>query len=92
MLNVIVNYSKNYKNKRIITDKDIIKSIIDSKVKIQNNKELTVSYLKNNKSYINKKEIERAIKNINHEMEKAKEEFSKLFNYEKEIDDILRNL
>ena len=45
MLNVIVNYSKNYKNKRIITDKDIIKSIIDSKVKIQNNKELTVSYL-----------------------------------------------
>ena len=92
VLNVIVNYSKNYKNKRIITDKDIIKSIIDSKVKIQNNKELTVSYLKNNKSYINKKEIERAIKNINHEMEKAKEEFSKLFNYEKEIDDILRNL
>ena len=42
-----------------------------------------------NKTYMNKTKIRNAVRNINDEMDRASEEFSKLFDYGKERSDSL---
>ena len=98
ILNAIVNHSRYHyrKNKKLVIDSnDIIQEIIlkhylDNKK--QTRKDILKTYFTNTNSkqkFKNKQEIENAIRNINDEMEKASEEFSKLFDYGKERSDSL---
>ena len=84
--------SKNHKNE--ITIDDLIQEIVylKSKNNFYNEKErrkaVLDNYFKGNDlslKFPNKYKVEKALKNINYEMEKASHEFSKLFNYEKEL-------
>lgn len=84
--------SKNHKNE--ITIDDLIHEIVylKSKNNFYNEKErrkaVLDNYFKGNDlslKFPNKYKVEKALKNINYEMEKASHEFSKLFNYEKEL-------
>lgn len=75
------NYLYRNKKKSIISENDIIQEII-LKDFIKNKKQTRYHILNNylsNKQFRNKSNIERAIKNINYEMEEAEKEFSKLF-------------
>ena len=74
-----------------ITIDDLIQEIAyqNSKNNIYNDKErrkkVLDNYFKNidiNFKFPSKYKLEKALKNINYEMEKASQEFSKLFNYE----------
>ena len=84
-LSVIV---KNKTNKDIITIDDLIQEIASKNKNKCSNKQRRKIILDN--YFINdnihrfpsKYKMEKALKNINYEMEKAKEEFSKLFNYD----------
>ena len=84
-LSVIV---KNKTNKDIITIDDLIQEIASrNKNKYSDKKRrkrILDNYFKNDSIYRfpSKYKMEKALKNINYEMEKAKEEFSKLFNYD----------
>lgn len=69
-----IAYRNNYKNNKL-SDKERRKNILDN-------------YFKGGSSinmFPSKHRLEKAIKNINYEMEKASQEFSKLFNYDKQI-------
>lgn len=95
ILNAIVNYSRYHykKNKEKITvdTTDVIQAIILNNYKKNKNyskKDIVTNSLSKN-NYPNKTKIRNAVKNINDEMDKASEEFSKLFNYEKERSDNL---
>lgn len=88
--NSIVNYAiYNYKNEskqiKQIKENDIIQEIVLKhylKNKKQTRKDILITYFSNNnltQKFKNKNEIERAIRNINDEMEEAQKEFSKLF-------------
>lgn len=78
------NYLYRSKKKNIISENDIIQEII-LKDFVKNKKQTRYHILDNylsNKKFRNKSNIERAIKNINNEMEEAEKEFSKLFGNE----------
>ena len=87
--NAIVNhsnyiYTKELKANTKIHEKDIIQEIIYKhylKNKKQTRKDILKNYFtsSNKARFKNKSEIERAIRNINDEMEEAQKEFSKLF-------------
>ena len=88
--NKISMYVKNKNNIDKITIDDLIQEVAfqNSKRNKSNDKQRRIQVLDNyfkGNSYIskfpNKHKIENAIKNINYEMEKASQEFSKLFNY-----------
>lgn len=100
MLNSIVNYSKNFfdersKKYKTLDIDTLLKTIVlieyqkkkdKSKYRVLNN------YFKNNNpklKYQNKYEIINAIKSINKELEKAEEDFSKLFEKDKEKEFIM---
>ena len=77
-----------------MTIDDLIQEIVylKSKNNFYNEKErrkaVLDNYFKGNDlslKFPNKYKVEKALKNINYEMEKASHEFSKLFNYEKEL-------
>ena len=82
------NYKKESKTSNKIKENDIIQEIILKhylKNKKQTRKDILKNYLSNSnpkQKFRNKNEIERAIKNINDEMEEAQKEFSKLFQNE----------
>ena len=82
---------KNKSSSNSITIDDLIQEIAyqNSKNNIYNDKErrkkVLDNYFKNidiNFKFPSKYKLEKALKNINYEMEKASQEFSKLFNYE----------
>ena len=81
----LYNYKKESKASNKIKENDIIQEIILKhylKNKKQTRKDILKNYLSNNnlkQKFRNKKEIEKAIKNINDEMEEAQKQFSKLF-------------
>ena len=89
--NHISMYVKNKNNTDKITIDDLIQEIAYQNSKRNNfsdkqrRRQILDNYFKGN-SYISKfpskHKIEKAIKNINYEMEKASQEFSKLFNYD----------
>ena len=94
--NAIVNYADyNYKKEikilKKIKENDIIQEIILKhylKNKQQTRKDILKNYFSSNDvrlRFRNKSEIERAIKNINDEMEEAQKKFSKLFENDKQI-------
>ncbi len=76
--NAIVNYSK-----KKLTENDFLKILVHqtyNKGKLCNKKQVLKNYLsKSNIPFNNKYEIEKSIKDINYELEKSAEEFSKLF-------------
>jgi len=92
--NAIVNhanyiYTKEIKSNTKIHEKDIIQEIIFKhylKNKKQTKKDILKNYFtsSNKNRFKNKSEIERAIRNINDEMEEAQKEFSKLFQNDNE--------
>ena len=95
ILNAIVNHSRYYyrknKNDLSINANDVIQAIILNNYRKNKNyskKDIITSSLAKN-SYPNKTKIRNAVRNINDEMDRASEEFSKLFNYEKERSDSL---
>jgi hypothetical protein len=82
--NSIINYADIYfKNKNKIDDNSIINNIVlNNYVKngFHNRYKLLNNYFSNrNTKFKNRSEIELSIRNINKEMDEAKEEFSKLF-------------
>ena len=89
--NHISMYVKNKNNTDKITIDDLIQEVVYQNSKRNNfsdkqrRRQVLDNYFKGN-SYISKfpskHKIEKAIKNINYEMEKASQEFSKLFNYD----------
>ena len=89
--NHICMYVKNKNNTDKITIDDLIQEVVYQNSKRNNfsdkqrRRQVLDNYFKGN-SYISKfpskHKIEKAIKNINYEMEKASQEFSKLFNYD----------
>ncbi len=90
ILNAIVNSTQKYYSGQIkqlkINGNDIFKEIILNNYK-QNKKYskkdiIRTALSSNNKNYKNIYNIQKAIKNINYEMEEASQEFSKLFNYD----------
>ena len=94
ILNAIVNHSRYHyrKNKKLVIDSnDIIQAIILNNYRKNKNysKKNIVTNSLTSKTYMNKTKIRNAVRNINDEMEKASEEFSKLFNYGKERSDSL---
>lgn len=92
VLNAIVNHARYHyrKNKDImINSNDIIQAIILNnykKKKLVSKREIVKDSL-TSRTYQNKTRVRNAIRNINDEMDRASEEFSKLFNYEKERSD-----
>lgn len=92
VLNAIVNHARYHyrKNKDImINSNDVIQAIILNnykKKKLVSKREIVKDSL-TSRSYQNKTRVRNAIRNINDEMDRASEEFSKLFNYEKERSD-----
>ena len=85
--NAIVNYSHKYyghKKKIKLTENDIVKEIVYCdylKNKRQTRYDILKPYVSNsNKKFANKKNIERAIHNIDYELDQASKEFSKMFN------------
>lgn len=95
ILNAIVNHSRYHyrknKEKISIDTDDIIQAIILNnykKNKKYSKKDIILNSLSKN-NYSNKAKIRSAVKNINNEMERASEEFSKLFNYGNERSDSL---
>lgn len=92
VLNAIVNHARYHyrKNKDIvINSNDIIQAIILNnykKKKLVSKREIVKNSL-TSRTYQNKTRVRNAIRNINYEMDRASEEFSKLFNYEKERSD-----
>ncbi len=85
--NAVVNYSHKYygyKKKTKLTENDIVKEIVYCdylKHKKQTRYDILKSYVSNsNKRFENKKNIERAIHNIDYELNQASKEFSKMFN------------
>ena len=86
--NALYNYENGKKKFNKISENDLIQEIILKhylKNKKQNKYDILKNYLSKNSArqrFKNKYEIENAIKNINYEMEKASQEFSKLFNYD----------
>ena len=84
---------KNKKSEDKITFEDLIQEIAyqNNKYQYTNDKErrkiVLDNYFKettNNLKFPSKYQMEKALKNINYEMEKASQEFSKLFNYDNE--------
>ena len=95
ILNAIVNHSRyHYKKNKgniSINTNDVIQAIILNNYKKNKNyskKDIVTNSLSKS-NYPNKTKIRNAVKNINDEMDKASEEFSKLFNYGKERSDNL---
>ena len=92
VLNAIVNHARYHyrKNKDIvINSNDIIQAIILNnykKKKLVSKREIVKNSL-TSRTYQNKTRVRNAIRNINYELDRASEEFSKLFNYEKERSD-----
>lgn len=92
VLNAIVNHARYHyrKNKDImINSNDVIQAIILNnykKKKLVSKREIVKDSL-TSRTYQNKTRVRNAIRNINDEMDRASEEFSKLFNYEKERSD-----
>lgn len=94
ILNAIVNHSRYHyrKNKKLVIDSnDIVQAIILNNYRKNKNysKKNIVTNSLTSKTYMNKTKIRNAVRNINDEMEKASEEFSKLFDYGKERSDSL---
>lgn len=94
ILNAIVNHSRYHyrKNKKLVIDSnDVIQAIILNNYRKNKNysKKNIVTNSLTSKTYMNKTKIRNAVRNINDEMEKASEEFSKLFDYGKERSDSL---
>ncbi len=94
ILNAIVNHSRYYfrKNKRLLIDSnDVIQAIVlnNYRKNREYSKKNIVSNSLTSRTYANKTKIRNAVKNINDEMDKASEEFSKLFDYVKERSDSL---
>ncbi|MDO5568763.1 MAG: hypothetical protein Q4G04_01440 [bacterium] len=92
ILNSIVNYALNGNKKSLITLDNVIQEIALTKTKkLKNNslsdikKNVLLNYFNNSnktKKYKYKYEMEKALKNINNEMDEAAEKFSELFNYD----------
>lgn len=91
IMDLIGNFSVNVSKTRRISEEDYIKMITHKSFKeskLLNNKQILKKYLsdkrKSNKSkfFVNSNEIKSAIKKLNYEMDKASDEFSKLFNYD----------
>lgn len=88
-------YVKNKNNIDNITIDDLIQEVIYLNSKEYNDisdkekrKKILDNYFKSSNiidMFPSKHRLEKAIKNINYEMEKASQEFSKLFNYDKQI-------
>lgn len=91
--NHISSFVKNKNNLDHITMEDLIQEIAYQNFKKENRtdkerrKQVLDNYFKGNSGMLkfpSKYRMEKAIKNINYEMEKASQEFSKLFNYSNE--------
>ncbi len=91
--NHISSIVKNKNNLDHITIEDLIQEIAyqnskkENRIDKERRKQVLDNYLKGNNSMLkfpSKYRMEKAIKNINYEMEKASQEFSKLFNYSSE--------
>lgn len=91
--NHISSIVKNKNNLDHITIEDLIQEIAyqnskkENRIDKERRKQVLDNYFKGNNSMLkfpSKYRMEKAIKNINYEMEKASQEFSKLFNYSNE--------
>lgn len=91
--NHISSIVKNKNNLDHITIEDLIQEIAyqnskkENRIDKERRKQVLDNYFKGNNSMLkfpSKYRMEKAIKNINYEMEKASQEFSKLFNYSSE--------
>ena len=84
--NYVLNAIINYANSKTISENKLIQEVVYKeyrKSKIRTKNDILINYLiysKKSDSCVNKYKIKEAVKNINNELESAKEEFNKLFN------------